>query len=142
MSVVGYVVNTMSVKIKQGAATAVEYQCAVTGVRENPTRQQVTTQVACPDGSKTDQGPTSWTVDVSYNVSNVPDSFHRIMRDHDGAAATLTVEPFPVQEPGHLVEYDVVLSAGGADYTVGSYGTATVTLPVQGKPRNVDPVGP
>lgn len=142
MTVIGYVVKTMSVKIKRGTATAVEYQCAITGVRESPTRSQVTTQVACPDGSKTDQGPTTWTVDVGYNVSNLPDSFHRILRDHDGETATLTVEPFPVQEPGHTVEYDVVLSAAGADYTVGSFGSATATLPVTGKPRNVDPVAP
>lgn len=142
MSVVGYVVKTMSVKIKRGTAAAVAYECAVRGVTEQETADVVTTRVACPDGTKTDTGPSSWSVTVDYNVSNLPDSLHRILREHAGEPATLTVEPFPVEEPGHFVEWDVTLRPGGGAYTVGSYGEASVTLAVTGAPRNVDPVAP
>lgn len=140
MSVVGYVVKTMSVKIKRGAAAAVAYECAVRGVTETPSADVVTTRVACPDGVKQDVGPASWSVAVDYNVSNLPASLHRILREHAGESATLTIEPFPIEEPGTFVEWDVVLTPAGGAYVVGSYGEATVTLPVVGAPRTVDPV--
>lgn len=138
MSAVGYVVKSMKVEIDRDGTPAA-YQCAVRGVTETESSDTVTTRTACPDGVKQDTGPSSWTVTIDYNVSNLPASLHRILREHAGVAATLIVEPFPVEEPGHTIEWDVTLRPGGANYNVGAYGEASVTLPVIGSPRNVDP---
>jgi hypothetical protein len=134
VSAVGYAVKTMHVKIG-----AVDYRCAVTGVTESPTADTVTTRTACPDGVKQDTGPAAWTLTVDYNVSNLPDSFHRLLRDSEGDAATISVEPFPLEEPGTLIEYDVTLTPGGGAFVVGQFGTASVVLPVTGSPRTTDP---
>lgn len=142
MTAVGYVVNTMSVKTKVGTAAEVEQQCAITGIREVPTQSTQTTQVACPDGSITDNGPVSWAVEVGYITSLRPDSFHRLMLDHLGELVQLTYEPDPVGDPGRKRTATVRLAAPSADYTVGSFATATVSLPVQGSIATVDPVAP
>jgi hypothetical protein len=135
MTAVGYVVRTMVITID---ATA--YECAIRGVTEVPTSQTVTTQVACPDGTKTDQGPVSWAVTIDYNVSNLPASLHRLLRDNVGADAVLVVEPFPVDEPGTTITYNVKLAPGGAAYPVAAFSEASVTLPVTGSPVTTDPV--
>lgn len=142
MSGIGYVVKHMTVSIKRGASAGVDYECAITGVQEGETSDTVTSQTACADGAITDVGPSAWTLTIGYNVSNLPTSLHRVLRDHAGEDATVSIEPFPVQEPGYRIEYDVVLKPGAADYTVGAYGAASVQLPVNGKPRTVDPVAP
>lgn len=142
MTAVGYVVKEMSVKSKLGTAAEVEQQCAITGIREVPTQSTQTTQVACPDGSITDNGPVSWAVEVGYNTSLRPDSFHRLMLDHVGEQVQLTWEPDPIGDPGRKRSAMVRLSAPSADYTVGSFATATVSLPVQGTISTIDPVIP
>lgn len=139
MTAVGYAVKAMNITIKRGTSAAVEYECAITGVQEGEQHDTVTSNTACTDGSITDTGPSSWTVTVGYNVSNLPASLHRILRDHAGESAVLSIEPFPVHEPGTKIEYDVTLTPGPADYTVGAIGTASVVLPVKGSPRTVDP---
>lgn len=142
MTAVGYVVKQMTVKTKQGTAAEVAQECAITGLRETPTQDTQTTQTACPDGTLTDTGPVSWTVDVGYNTSLRPDAFHRLLLDHLGEDVTLTWEPDPVNDPGRKREATVKLAAPAADYTVGSWATATVSLPVQGTIRTIDPVAP
>lgn len=129
MTAIGYAVKTMSLKIG-----AVQYECAVTGVTETPTTSSVTTTTACPDGSKTDSGPTTWELGIDYNVSNLPASLHRILRDNAGSTATVILEPFPVEEPGTTITYEVTLTPAGGAYVVGAFGTASVTLPVHGTP--------
>ncbi len=139
MTAVGYAVKTMSVTIDPDPAGGpVEYQCAITGVTETPTTESVTTRTACPDGTKVDQGPTSWVVQIDYNVSNLPASLHRLLRDNEGAHATLVIEPFPVEEPGTKISYEVTLSPAGGAFVVGAFGTASVTLPVDGSPTTID----
>jgi hypothetical protein len=142
MTAVGYVVKAMTVTTKQGTAAAVSQECAITGIRETPSATTQTTQTACPDGTITDTGPTSWTVDVSYNTSLDPASFHRLLLDHTGEQVTLTWEPDPVNDPGRKRTATVTLVAPASDYTVGSFATATVSLPVRGGIATVDPVAP
>lgn len=142
MTAVGYVVKEMTITTKLGTAAEVAQQCAITGLREVPTQNTVTTQVACPDGSITDQGPATWAVEVGYNTSLRPDSFHRLMLDHVGEQVLLTWEPDPVGDPGRKRQATVRFSAPAADYTVGSFATATVSLPVQGGIATIDPVAP
>lgn len=138
MTAIGYVVGSMVVTLAPGTDAAVEYQCAITGVVEGESHTDVTTQVACPDGVKTQSGPSSWTVTVSYNVSLLPDSFHRIIRENPGVDATFVVEPFPDAEPGHKISYDVTLTGGAGNFTVGAYGVASATFPCKSAPAFVD----
>lgn len=139
MTAVGYVVKTMSVTIKSGESPAVAYECAVTGVKFPETHSTVTTATACADGSLTDVGPSTFAAEIDFLVSNLPGSLFRLLNDNAGALATLSVEPFPVAEPGTLRECDVTLIAAGEDYTVGAFGKASVSLPVTGIVRTVDP---
>lgn len=140
MTAVGYVVKTMTVKTTPPGGSLTAYECAVLGVSDTPDRSTQTTAVACPDGSITDTGPASWTVTVDYNVVDTPESFHRMLREYDGQAATLVVEYDPIGAPGTLTNYDVTLQAGSQDATVGSFRTGSVTLPVKGSPTYTDPV--
>lgn len=143
MSAVGYVVKRLTVKTTPpGGGAAVAYECAVTGVSDNPTRTTQTSVTACPDGSITDTGPTTWELTVNYNAVDTPASFFRMLRLHDGEAATIDVEYDPVNEPGRITHYDVTLAAGGQDATVGQFRTASSTFPVKGAPRYTDPVTP
>lgn len=137
MSAVGYVVKAMSVKID-----GTEYSCAVTGVTEQPSSTTVSTETACSTGDRTkqDTGPVSWAVQIDYNVSNLPTSLHRLLRDHAGEAATLVIEPFPVDEPGTLITYNVILTPAGAAMPVSQYANASVVLPCTAYPEFTDPV--
>lgn len=139
MSGVGHVVRQMIVKLNPDGDTPVAYECAVTSVKETPNRSVVTTQTACPDGTLQDVGPTSWSVDITYNTSFLPGSLHRLLLDNDGAVGDLEWEPDPINEPGTKRTATVVLTAGGVDSTVGNYATAQVSLPVQGTITTVDP---
>lgn len=140
MTAVGHVVKTISVKIPTPpGGTLVEYQCAVTGVDENPTRTTQTSQTACPDGSITDVGPATYDLVIGYNVDMKAGSLYRILADNDGAAATIDVEFDPVGAPGVIKHYDVTLTDPGHSAQVGAFHVSTATLPVKGKPRFTDP---
>lgn len=143
MSAVGYVVKRLTVKTTPpGGGAPVAYECAVTGVSDAPTRSTQTSTTACPDGTIVDVGPATWELTVNYNATDEPSSFFRMLRTNDGAAATIDVEFDPINEPGRITHYDVTLIASGQDATVGSFRTASVTLPVKGAPRYTDPVTP
>jgi hypothetical protein len=139
MGAVGYVVKTMTVTLKIGTAAAVDYECEITGVTETETHAEQTSTTACADGTITDVGPSSWSVTVNHNVSLLPASLFRVLREHAGEAATLTIEPFPVQEPGRKIAWDVTLIPSGGDFTVGSFAVSTPALPVKGSPQMIDP---
>lgn len=140
MSAVGYVVKSMVVTIDpEPGGTPVAYECAITSVIETPSNTTQTSQTACPDGTIVDVGPTSWSIDIAHNVSLLPTQLHRLLRDNEGKSATVVIEPFPIAEPGHKIEWDVTLVPPGGSYPVGSFATSTATLPVKGSPRNIDP---
>ncbi len=140
MTAVGHVVKTISVKIPTPpGGTAVEYQCAVTGVDETVERSTSTSYVACPDGSVTDVGPGSYSLVIGYNVDMKSGSLYRVLRDNDGTAATIDVEFDPVGAPGVITHYDVTIVDPGHSAQVGSFHTSTATLPVKGRPRITDP---
>jgi hypothetical protein len=140
MNAVGHVVKTISVKIPTPpGSTAVEYQCAVTGVEETVTRTTQTTNVACPDGAITDTGPATYALVIGYNVDMNAGSLHRLLRDHDGVAATIDVEYDPVGAPGVITHYAATLLDPGHTAQVGAWHTAAATLPVRGKPSITEP---
>lgn len=143
MTAVGYVVKTLTVKTTPpGGSTPVAYECAITGVSDAPTRSTQTSTTACPDGTIVDVGPATWELTIDYNAVDTLGSLFRVLRQHDGSPATIDVEYDPVNEPGRITHYDVTLVASGQTATVGSFRTASVTLPVKGAPRYTDPVTP
>jgi hypothetical protein len=87
-------------------------------------------------------GPSSYTLTVAANTSLDPASLFRLLRSHAGEPATVTVEPFPVREPGRKIEYAVTLVAPGSDFTVGALSAFSVELPVSGSPTFIDPTAP
>lgn len=133
MATHAYVVKEMHVIVG-----AVDYQCEVTGVGFAPTSSPQTITVACPDGTVTDAGPSSWSVTVNYTSSLLTAAFFRFLVEHDGEPATIEIEPNPVTEPGYKISADVTLTAGGSDWTVGSFGTGSTSLPVTGSPSFTD----
>jgi hypothetical protein len=139
MSAVGYVVKNMTVTLKIGTAAETSHQCEITGVVETESHTEQTSQTACVDGTIVDAGPSSWSVAVAHNVSLLPTSLFRLLREHAGEEAVLTVEPFPIQEPGHKIAWTVTLIPSGGDFTVGAFATSTPPLPVKGAPVHIDP---
>lgn len=140
MTGIGYVVKTLTVKTTPpGSGAPVAYECAVTGVQDSPSRTTQTSVTACPDGTLTDVGPTTWELTVNYNAVDTPGSFFRMLREFDGQSAVIDVEYDPVGEPGRITHYAVTLTAGGQDATVGNFRTASSTFPVQGAPTYTDP---
>lgn len=137
MTAVGSVVRTMGVGIDTGTGV-VQYECAVTKVAENESHDTQTTQVACPDGTASDVGPSTWAIDVDYNVDWAPTSLHRILRAHAGETATLTWQPDPEHNPGVTETATVTLVPGAAQQQVGAYRTASVSLPCIGQPTILD----
>lgn len=141
MTGIGYVVKQLTVKFTPpGGGAPVAYECAVTGVSDAPSRQTQTTTTACPDGAITDVGPATWTLTVDFNAVDSPGSFFRVLRQHDGEAVTIDVEYDPINEPGRITHYDVILVASGQTATVGAFRTASVDLPVNGSPTYTDTV--
>lgn len=135
MTAVGYVVKAMSVKIDDTS-----YECAVTSVSDAESSSTVTTQTACADGTASDTGPSTWTLNIAYNLDWTPGSLHRILRDNAGDAATVEVEYDPVGAPGVITAYDVTIKPGSGTAGVGAYATGSVALPVKGQPVTTDPV--
>jgi ribosomal protein S8E len=142
MSAVGYVVKAMTLTVKIGTAAETSHQCEITGVTETETHSEQTSTTACTDGTIVDVGPSSWSVAIAHNVSLLPTSLFRLLRLHAGEEAVVTIEPFPVQEPGHKIQWTVTLVPSGGDFTVGSFATSTPPLPVKGAPVHIDPVAP
>jgi hypothetical protein len=134
VTAVGYVVKAMSVKIDDTA-----YECAVTSVSDAESSSTVTTQTACEDGTATDTGPSTWVLNIAYNLDWTVGSLHRLLRDNAGDAATVVVEYDPVGAPGVLTTYDVTLKPGSGTAGVGAYATGSVALPVKGQPSTMDP---
>ena len=140
MTAVHYTVRTMVLEVQVGVGTAVAHECAITGVTENESHDEISGATACPDGTFTDVGPSRWSLGIDYNVSHVPASFHRLLRENAGLAATITIEPDPVGDPGRQIVYDCpALVSAGAGMVVGSTAAASATLPLNGAPEYVDP---
>lgn len=130
MTAVGHVVKLMSLKF--GTLTSVE--CAVTGVTLTPSQSTQTTATACADGSITDTGPSTWTLDVAYNLDPAAGSFSSYLADHEGEVVAVEWTPDPTNAPDRIRTASVVVVPGPEAYVVGSFAASSVSLPVRGKP--------
>jgi hypothetical protein len=132
MPAAGYVVRQLNVKLKTAAGSLTEYNTAVTGVKETPSR--TTTQVVVASGeTMVDSSPTQWMVEVTALADYGAGSLLRLLLDNDGAkGATIEWYPNPVAAPTLKRVATVQLLAPDVDNPVGSPATFTVSLPVQG----------
>lgn len=129
MTAVGKVVKQLSVKIAHDAGALAEFNTAILGLKEIPSRTEQTTVVASGE-TASDTGPTTWALEISYNVDWNTDSLHRILLENDGEIGTFEWKPDPALTLKRSGSVRIV--APGTDATVGNYQTNTVTLQVIG----------
>jgi hypothetical protein len=134
-----FVVKTMTLSIDSE-----QYECDITGLKEVPNTPVLQTATACPDGVASDTGQTTWTLDVSANVSLETDSLWRILNDPTKWGQVVTAEwsPDATNHPETKRTAQVVIVPPGGDFTVNSWATFSISLPVKGYPSFVAVVGP
>lgn len=116
------------------------YECEITGATLTPSADTQTTAVLCPDGSASDTGPVSWTLDVDYLVDYNAGSLFRLFAQNHGAVAAFSYEPDPTNAPGVTWDGDVRLIAGPGGGAAGAWESGSVSLPIIGQPVITDPV--
>jgi hypothetical protein len=135
MSAQGYVVNSMVLTIDAdgtGANPAVNQECAIQGITWNTNDEQVTWQVACPDGYGAGEVKGSETLDVSYVIDYRDGSLARLLDENHGKVATIAWQPQPETAKDYWLGADVVLQRGSRTHQVGSVATATASWAVKG----------
>lgn len=127
----GFVVRAMTITIDDE-----DYACEITGLREVPSRSTQTAVTACADGSITDTGPATWTIDVTAHVDLADGSLYALLTDpdNDGVPAVIEYTPDVVNYPEKVRTADIELVTVGADFTPGSFATFQVSFPVTGAP--------
>jgi hypothetical protein len=115
-----------------GAGTPVNQECAIQGIVWNTNDEQVTWQVACPDGYGAGEVKGSETLDVSYVIDYRDGTLARLLDEHHGKVATITWKPQPETAPDYVLGCDVVLQRGNRTHQVGAVATASATWAVKG----------
>ena len=133
MAATSFVVKTMTVEI--GTAS---YECDITGLKEVPNTPVLQTATACPDGVQSDVGQTTWTLDISANVSQETGSLWELLNDPTnwGKRVTATWAPDATNNPTKGRTALVSLVPPGGDFTVNSWATYQISLPIHGYPAN------
>lgn len=137
MSATGHVRKTIVLTIAGEA-----FQCSITGATLTPTAQTQTTAVLCPDGSASDTGPVTWTLDVNYLVDHNAGSLFRVLTEQHGQVAAFTYEPDPETAPGVVWSGDLRIVAGPGGGDQAAWESGSVSLPIIGKPTITDPAPP
>jgi len=120
---IGHVVKTL--KLKVGSTY---YECAVTAVKLTPSVNAVESMTLCSsDPRVVDLAPTTWTLDVDYNVDHGASSFFTFLFANAGTSAN-----YEYETSDGLAKFagTVRVIPGNADATPGSFETGTVSLPV------------
>jgi hypothetical protein len=136
MSAQGYVVTTMELSIDTdgtGTGTPVTVECGITGVDWNTNDEQVTWQVACPDGYGAGSVKGSQTLDVGYVIDYRDGTLSRLLDEFHGKVATIKWKPQPESAPTYVLGCDVILQRGNKTHQVGSVALGSATWPVQGE---------
>lgn len=129
MAATGYVVRQLSVKLKTAAGSLTEYNMAVLGVKEVPTRSTVQTVVASGE-VMVDSSVTTWALEITALADYGTGKFLRFLLDNDGAkGASFEFYPDPINAPTLKRTATCQLLAPPIDNTVGSQATFTVSLP-------------
>jgi hypothetical protein len=132
----GFVVKAMTIKID-----SVSYECEVTGLNEVESHDTQTSNTACANGSITDVGPSSFTIDVTANAVLALDSLYYLLTSpaNYGKAAVLTYAPDATNHPTVTRSANVTLVPAGAQYQVGGFAVFDVSLPCTSPPTWATP---
>jgi hypothetical protein len=135
MAAQGYVVDSMVVSLDTdgtGVGAPVQVECGITGIVWNTNDEQVTWQVACPDGYGAGTVKGAQTLDVSFVVDYRDGSLSRLLDANHGKVATVKWTPDPVNAPNYHLGGEVTLQRGSWTHQVGSAATGSATFPVSG----------
>lgn len=134
MPAAGYVVRQLSLKLKTAAGSLAEYNVAVLGVKEVPSRSTIQTVVASGE-VMVDSSVTTWMLQVEALADYAAGSFLRFLLDNDGAkGASYEFLPNPVAAPTLKRAGTIQLLAPDIDHSVGGQATFSVSLPISGSP--------
>ena len=129
MAGVGYVVNSMTLKIG-----ATQYETAVLSIEEVP-NVPVQSATMINGDTLTDVGPVQWSLNIEANVDVAPASLWRILTAAvAGSTATYEFVPDVTGNPTVKRTGTVVLIPPGGKFKPGEFATFSVSLPVQGQP--------
>lgn len=135
MAAQGFVVNSMVVSLDadgSGTGQPVTVECGVTGIVWNTNDEEVTWQVACPDGYGSGAAKGSQTLDVSFVIDYRDGSLSRLLDENHGKVATIKWTPDPVNAPDYHLGGDVTLQRGSWTHQVGAAATGSATFAVKG----------
>jgi hypothetical protein len=118
------------------------YQCEITGATVTPASDVQTTAVLCPDGSLSDTGPVTWSLDLNYLVDHKAGSLFRLLVSNHGALAAFEYEPDPDTAPGVLWTGDLRIISGPGGGDAAAWESGSVSLPIIGTPAIQDPIAP
>lgn len=134
MPAAGYVVRQLSVKLKTAAGSLTEYNVAVLGVKDVPSRTTVQ-QVVASGEVMVDSSVTTWSLEITALADYKAGSLLRFLLDNDGAkGASFEWYPDPVNNPTLKRAATCQLLAPSTDNMVGSPAQFTISLPCSTAP--------
>lgn len=109
-----------------------DFEKALSSVTFTPSVTTATFKGLEPTAVFTNVGSSTWMVDLAYAQDwDTVGSLSAYLYEHEGAERTLTFEPV---NGGASWSADVIIVPGAVGGAVDSYATASVSLPVQGRP--------
>lgn len=108
------------------------YEAHVSQVQFDPSTSAQTWQGMTPDASFTDTSTATWAATLAYAQDWVtPAALSRYLHEHEGEVKEMTFSP---KAGGPSFTVEAIITPGAIGGTVNAFATATVTLPLQGKP--------
>lgn len=109
------------------------FEAEVSGVRLTPTSSTATWKGLKKGSSFTRGGLASWVAGINFGQDHeLAESLSNFLFDHEGEELPFVFEPI---DGGRGFSGTLVAQAGEIGGDVDTFGTASVTLPVQGKPE-------
>jgi hypothetical protein len=113
---------------------APSFEKATSSVSLTPSASTQTWQGGTPESSYSDISTATWVNGLDYAQDwETPESLSLYLLNNEGEEKCLVFSPLAGK--GLVFAVRVVLTPGAIGGAIGSYGTASVTLPVRGRPR-------
>lgn len=110
-----------------------DFEAEVSGVRLTPTSSTATWKGLKAGSSFTAGGLATWVLALNFGQDHeLATSLSTYLFEHEGESLTFSIEPI---DGGTAFSGTLVAQAGEIGGDVDQFGTASVTLPVQGKPE-------
>ena len=114
-----------------GGASGDDYAAFFTSVALTPTSNTVSITGMKPDAIYQDSSPATWVADITYMQDWSETGLSRYLFENEGESVTIALSPVS-GGPTFTVTATIVTGAVGG--SVGEFATATVSLPLSGKP--------